>query len=597
MSKIIKHIFDVYKKDINIKNKNYIWDNLFNSVPKYLKVDLYKLMLEHNVGSLNYASNNYEIIKLYILHYIKSNDLKYYNGIENDIYDLVKLYTINDEPSLINNRVNLILELYSQNIELDSIKKNYLENNISELYLMELSFYTNDLETLNDIEVYENIYEVSYENTYSEWETVAKDEYKNYILPLFIHYLKNVYFKLQSCHSENEGRCLYMVDDDNHDEEKIILQRKYIIEYFLNNKSLIKCLLKYKNKNMLWEIVKSNPDIVWDYDYLSNHPCITQQVIFENLDLFKSYENNPNIKKIINLENDYIKLVNYFNGISKDLETEHNSNLETEHNNDYLLDVDYVLKLENINSYLSWVNIATNKNINLSLFRYYLENVYSNLVLYKKSHTNKCLCIIHKRTDEEILKDQKNIIIKKFLNNETIINSLLIQSKYKNLLWEIIKFNSHVSWDYHYLSSHPCITWQEIIENPELNWSYRELCNNINMTLDNIKLFIKFNNVEINNFNKPRDLFAKNINLTSEEIDTILNEESKLLYKKYYNLKNDPLALNPNITYNIIKKYGSVDIIDNYNTLIKNQFLENTLLNKEYYKIIQTHKQNFKIKN
>ena len=425
MSKIIKHIFDIYKNDIN--TKKYLWDNLFKCTPNYLKFYLYKLMLEHNVGSLDYVVDDINIIKLYIEHYIKSRRLSYYEGVEYEIINLAKK-DINIKSdyfdyksyykSLLNNRINYFLEIYSQNNNLNNVKL----------------LYTNNLKTI-------------------------EDDYNR----LIINYNTNYYYGIKECKNDN-------------------------------NKLL-------------------------DIDDLMNH------------------------------------------------------------NNEYLF----------------WLYISKKPNINLSLFRYYVENVYDKQELYieqynEHEHTKFCRCKKFHKSDEETLLLQKNEIIHNFLENETIINSLLLQSKHTNLLWNIIKSNPHINWSYYHLSSHPCINWTIIIENPELPWSYENLCNNPNMTLDNINLFIKFNNIQINKDNKPRELFAQNINLTSDEINEFLDKEKSLIYKKYYFLKDDPLALNPNITFDIVKKYGSPNIAENYNTLIQNRFLDNNIFNKEYYKIIQTQK-------
>ena len=441
MSKIIKHIFDIYINDDVLVNKKYLWDNFFNIVPSYLKLDLYKLMLKHKVGSINYVSNNIDIIKLYINHYIKSRKL---NIISSDII------------------INLA--------------KKQLENNISNIYYDEL---------LNDK----------------------------------INHILKIYSQKNN----------------------------------LDNLDFIETIIEKKDNKLITGV--------------HNHKIFGDKLLDINF-----------IETII--------------------EKKDNKLISGVHNHktfgDKLLDINFIFRIAKKKHYLLWYVLSKKTNISLSLFRYYLENVYSVQKLYDHypcEHDDLCKFNKDSLPDEEKLTQQKNIIINNFLENKTIINILLLQSRHDNLLWTIIKSNQHVNWSYNILSKHPCITWQVIIENPELPWSYENLCQNINMTLDNINLFIKFNNIELTKNNQPRELFAQNINLTSSEIDSFLDKEKNQIYKKYYFLRDDPLALNPNITYDIVKKYGSPNIAEQYDTLIQNKFIESDIFNMEYYKIIQTQKQ------
>ena len=50
--------------------------------------------------------------------------------------------------------------------------------------------------------------------------------------------------------------------------------------------------------NIMWEIVRDNPDKPWDFDVLSNNPNITWEIVRDNLDRswnFYKFSEHPNI--------------------------------------------------------------------------------------------------------------------------------------------------------------------------------------------------------------------------------------------------------------------------------------------------------------
>ncbi len=416
---------------------------------------------------------------------------------------------------------------------------------------------------INNIEAY--IKKIIIDNHYkyiNNIETVIKN--------ICVNYTKSLFDKLKLVNYENDG--LYI---------DLTLNRvKYMLQYYIQNNEIVDTLDFSKN-NPNDYVMPFNTSIISELNtYYTSYINIFNKVTDENYGL-------PDGNNRITTFCHYTR--NYFS---------HKNN-----KNNALDKPNYLNKFD----YDYWTNVSK-CNINFSLFTYYLENVYNNHNINNNNynnnnngydmscphnnrqlqHNNVCRCFDILSITSDAYKNfdyKRSKIIYNFLNNKNIIRMLLLNKDIK--LIDIINKYDYIEWNFNELSRHPCITWDNIIENPEYSWSYDDLCYNINMTLDNINLFIKINNINITKDNNPRTLFAKNINLLPKEIDDILNKESGQLYKKYFFFNDDPISLNPNLTLGIIKKYGN-HIADNYNLIIKNKFSYDEIFDKEYYKIIQT---------
>ncbi len=145
----------------------------------------------------------------------------------------------------------------------------------------------------------------------------------------------------------------------------------------------------------------------------------------------------------------------------------------------------------------------------------------------------------------------------------------LLSSKVK---FDFILANSHLPWNYHYVSMNKHISDEDVINHPEINWSYDALCGNPSITFDFI------NRTIIKECALHRvDWASLSANPTVTMIDIIKYSDYKWNHRY--------LSSNPNLTSNFILNEGSdfdwyVPLVSSNRGITSKDILKSTLKSK-----------------
>jgi hypothetical protein len=270
------------------------------------------------------------------------------------------------------------------------------------------------------------------------------------------------------------------------------------------------------NPNVSFEFIKNNKNLPWDYNYISCNLSITEDIVLNNTDI------NWNYKYIYSNKNFSFKFIyDYF--------IKNNIHIDW-----YKLSSNPSINISDILQYpnLPWDTDGLSTNPSISINYILNEGKTKKWNLYLLS-SNSCI------TEIDIYKNKLNWIYTSLSSNH-------------NLPIKYVSDNITKDWNYYNLSSNPNITMNDIKKYPYINWDSIGLSLNSNLYLDFI-----LDNLDIKwNFN----LILKNRNFT---MDILIDNPI------YFNLTSDSISLNPNITYDYIKKYKRYI---NFNNLSNNNF-------------------------
>jgi len=141
------------------------------------------------------------------------------------------------------------------------------------------------------------------------------------------------------------------------------------------------------------------------------------------------------------------------------------------------------------------------------------------------------------------------------INVENIVNddlNWLKISESQKVTWDIVTKYKNINWNYRTLSSNPNITWEIVNDNQEYDWNYEYLSMNPNITWD----IVKNNKLSI-------EYFARNVNMTLDIMDEIMNINDINLKLFIYNLTKNQFNYDPYYTCPVYKKKLVKQFINN----------------------------------
>jgi len=312
----------------------------------------------------------------------------------------------------------------------------------------------------------------------------------------------------------------------------------------------------------LFRLVKTFPDINWDWEELSENPNITMEDIQENPDFpwnWRYISQNPNLTL------DFI-----YKNPSKDWDWNYvskNSGITWE-------DIK-----NNIDLPWRWNFVSQNPTITSDIVKENPDKYWAHASFYRNPSMKMLNIEYYIGRIPDDFPSRSNIDIETILfiilKSESSIRPLMYDfSKNSNLTIDLVKKNMNLPWSWFWISENSNINIKDIQENPELPWNWRGLSGNPNITIEFIK----------NNLDKEWGMayIIQNPNLFVEDIIAIISHNWG--EKEYF-------LANPNITFDFMQ--------ENVNkacwTFISNNklFYDDTVFNREYNKVKTKEKQSY----
>ena len=301
-----------------------------------------------------------------------------------------------------------------------------------------------------------------------------------------------------------------------------------------------------KHKNINTSIIHLHPELNWNYQYISENPNLTWQFILDNIDKNWNWDSlSRNIHPNIIFENldypwNYFSICLNINLNEKILEKVIKKNI----------DINSFEECKNFISKFNWNILSYHQNISIK----YMLDTRQLLENYNQEWNWEGLFDKIEKSNLENLLENNIELIKKFSKNKNLDEKIL--KKYPNFDWDWdeISKNINISWkfieemikeknisfNFIYLSCNPIINCDIINKNINLDWKWYWVSTNSNLNWEFV----------YKNLDKNWDWS----NLSRNQMDLWRHEfikRKKIKYKKLY-INNLNL---PSDIKNIISKY------------------------------------------